>query len=268
VSERDLTRRRAVLVGAIPAVAASVLALTLVPAIPAGAGSSSDTTTTTTATDGTDDAALVAEGRELYDISCSSCHGATGEGTDLGPDLVGVGAASADFMLRTGRMPDTNPSRQATAKRPAFDDRQIEALVAYVASLGPGPPIPNVDDPRGSLQEGASLFLLNCAACHSAAGDGGALSYGRNAPELHSVGRTQVAEAMRIGPGPMPVFGPDTFSNEEVNSIVEYVTYLRDPEEPGGISLGVIGPVTEGLVGIFVGLGVLVLVVRWIEARA
>lgn len=243
------------------AVLAGAAVMTFIPGVPAAAGDAGGARADT-------DPDVIAAGRELYEISCSSCHGENGAGTVQAPDLRGVGAAAADFMLRTGRMPDTDPERQGISKRPAFDNEEIESIVAYVASLAPGPPIPDVNNPAGNLQDGASLFLLNCAACHSAAGDGGALSYGRNAPELHSADRTQIAEAMRIGPGPMPIFGPDTLSDHEVNSIVKYVTYLRNPEEPGGLSLGAIGPITEGLVAILVGLGFLVLVVRWIESRA
>jgi ubiquinol-cytochrome c reductase cytochrome c subunit len=209
----------------------------------------------------------IQRGRELFLTDCVSCHGSEGEGTDQGPDLRGVGAASADFFLSTGRMPNTEPNRQALSKRSPYNQQQIDDLVAYVASLGPGPPIPDVDNPEGDLQEGGVLYRLNCQPCHSAAGDGGALSSGRVAPELHGATSTQVAEAVRIGPGPMPVFEEDTFSDEQVNSIVRYVEYLRDPDDEGGLSLGIIGPITEGLVAIVIGLGLLVLAVRWIESQ-
>ncbi|HEX6237375.1 MAG TPA: c-type cytochrome, partial [Acidimicrobiales bacterium] len=207
--------------------------------------------------DGAGDQELVARGRELFLTGCSSCHGADGTGTSQAPGLVGVGAASADFQLTTGRMPNTEPNRQAVPKPPAYDDEEIDALVAYVASLGDGPPIPDVDDPPGDLVRGGRLFTLNCAACHSSAGNGGALSSGRNAPTLHGATRVQVAEAIRTGPGPMPIFGPETLSDAQVNSIVDYVEYLRDPDDPGGLNLGLVGPITEGLVALLFGLVVL-----------
>jgi ubiquinol-cytochrome c reductase cytochrome c subunit len=210
---------------------------------------------------------LVERGRELFLTGCSSCHGVDGRGTDQAPSLVGVGAASADFQLTTGRMPNTEPDREAEPKPPAYDDDEIDALVAYVASLGDGPRIPDVNDPPGDLVRGGRLFTFNCAACHSSAGNGGALSSGRNAPTLHGATRTQIAEAMRTGPGPMPVFGPDTLSNQQVNSIVEYVRYLREPEDPGGLDLGIVGPITEGLVALLFGLVVLAFVCKWIEPK-
>jgi quinol---cytochrome-c reductase cytochrome c subunit len=178
----------------------------------------------------TQDAGAVERGRRLYLQGCASCHGPEGEGTDQGPDLRGVGAAAADFQLSTGRMPDTQPDEQALRKRSPYTRGEIDDLVAYVASLGPGPPIPDVITPPGDLQEGTQLYLDNCAACHSAAGIGGALSLGRAAPSLHDATPVQVAEAMRTGPGNMPVFGPETLSRQQVNSIVRYVEYLKDPQ--------------------------------------
>jgi ubiquinol-cytochrome c reductase cytochrome c subunit len=210
----------------------------------------------------------VERGRRLFLTDCSSCHGANGTGTQQGPDLRGVGAAAADFQLSTGRMPNTAPNRQSVSKRSPYTRAQINDLVAYVASLGPGPAIPDVHTPAGNLQEGGQLFLQNCAACHSAAGNGGALSLGRDAPTLHGATPVEVAEAMRTGPGNMPVFGSETLTDKQVNSIVRYVEYLKQPEDPGGLSLGLVGPITEGLVAILIGLGALMLVSRWIEPRA
>ena len=210
----------------------------------------------------------VERGREPYLTGCATCHGQHGEGTSQGPDLRGVGAASADFQLSTGRMPNTAPDRQSVTKRSPYTRREIDDLVAFVASLGPGPPIPDVHHPSGDLQEGGQLFSENCAACHSAAGNGGALSLGRDAPTLHGASAVEVAEAVRTGPGNMPVFGPRTFTRQQVNSIVRYVEYLRKPQNPGGVSLGLVGPITEGLVAILVGLGALMLITRWIEPRA
>jgi ubiquinol-cytochrome c reductase cytochrome c subunit len=210
-------------------------------------------------------AARVARGEHLLLASCASCHGAGGVGTGQGPALIGVGAAAADFQLSTGRMPLANPKGQPVRKPKAFDAAEIKALVAYVASLGPGPPIPDVDEHAGRLSEGGTLFRLNCAACHSSAGVGGALSYGSDAPSLRGATSTQIAEAIRTGPGQMPVFGRTTFSNRQVDSITKYVKYLQDPDDPGGFSLGRVGPITEGMVALLVGLPLLLFVCIRIE---
>jgi ubiquinol-cytochrome c reductase cytochrome c subunit len=214
-----------------------------------------------------DEAQLVEAGRELYLTACVSCHGVDGVGTDYGPDLKQAGEASADFYLRTGRMPLASPSIQAPQKPVAYTDQQIRELVAYVSTLGDGPAIPEIDPDDAHLALGGELFLANCAACHNSAGIGGALSYGQHAPSLWSVEPTQIAEAVRIGPGQMPVFGPETITDDELDAIVRYVQYLQDPEKPGGLQLGGAGPVPEGFVAWVVGIGVLVLFIRWITRR-
>lgn len=209
--------------------------------------------------------ALAARGRELFVTACSSCHGARGRGTRQGPTLVGAGAASASFQLTTGRMPISDPTAQAVRKPPAFTPREIDALVAYVASLGPGPAIPHVDVAKGDLSRGGTLFRFNCAACHSSTGVGGALSYGSDAPSLHAATPTQIGEAIRTGPGQMPIFGPGTLSQQQVNSIARYVTYLQSPDDPGGLSLGRIGPISEGMVALLIGIPLLLFVSIRIE---
>jgi cytochrome c5 len=151
----------------------------------------------------------------------------------------------------------------------AYRDDEIKALVAYVGSLcdqkiSDCPPIPAVDTERTTLDDGSALFLANCAPCHNSVAVGGALSYGRHAPSLQETPSLQVAEAIRTGPGQMPKFGHDVFSDEQVDAIVKYAEYLREPEHPGGLSLGYTGPVAEGFVALLIGLGALILGIRWI----
>ena len=211
---------------------------------------------------------LVARGAELYLIGCSSCHGAGGVGTDQAPTLIGVGAASADFYLTTGRMPAAaGTPYQPPRKEPAYSPEDIEALVAYVASLGAGPPIPDVDVATADLAHGGVLFRANCASCHQAAGAGGALSYGQYAPPLDEATPTQVVEAMRTGPGEMPVFNATTLNDQDANDIAAYVRYLHDPDNRGGAALGGNGPVPEGAVALIVGLGGSVAISIWIVGR-
>ena len=213
-------------------------------------------------------AALSSQGEQLYLRGCVSCHAARGKGTDDGPALVAAGEASADFYLRTGRMPLAQPAPQPPDKKVPFTDVEIDALVTYVGSLCetknyPCPKIPRVD-PNGELGAGGELFLANCAPCHNSVAVGGALSTGRVAPSLQQTRGTQVAEAMRIGPGQMPQFGPEVLDARQVDSIVRYVEYLHQPEHPGGLPLGYTGPVAEGFVALLLGLGALLLSIRWI----
>jgi ubiquinol-cytochrome c reductase cytochrome c subunit len=203
------------------------------------------------------------QGRALYEASCSTCHGLQAEGTVNGPSLQGSGSAAVSFMLTSGRMPLAAPGDQPTRQPPKFDDEQIDAIVAYLAEIAPGgPPIPTVDTSKGSLAEGSALFLDNCSGCHSAAGVGDSVGGGQIAPNLMPATATQIGEAARIGPGLMPVFDEDNLSEQDLNSIAAYLHWLRDNGDEGGLQLGRVGAVAEGLVAFVVGLGLLFLVVR------
>ena len=207
-----------------------------------------------------------AAGRQLFLVHCSSCHGFNADGTGDGPSLLNAGAASADFFLRTGRMPLSDPRQQPTRHAPAFPPGQIADLVAYVGSLGSGPPIPTVLP--GDLSGGQDVFTNNCAQCHNIAGSGGALGYGDIIPDLRHASALDVVEAARVGPAPMPVFGPQTLSDQQVSDVAAYVQYLHHPEDRGGLGLGHLGPIPEGFVGWVVGMGALLLITRLIGTRA
>ena len=220
-----------------------------------------------------DDDALLAEGRELYETGCASCHGPDGRGVNApdgsvrGPTLENAGEASAYYYLSTGRMPLANSEEQPQRKEPAYDDDEIAALVAYVGTLGDGPAVPDVDTADADLAAGGEVYRANCQACHSASGSGGALSYGRAAPRLSDATPTEVGAAVRVGPGQMPVFGPETISDEELDDLAAYVAYLRSPEDPGGLPIGRTGPIPEGFVAWLIGMVALLALVAWIGTR-
>jgi ubiquinol-cytochrome c reductase cytochrome c subunit len=233
---------------------------------------------------------LVEAGRQLYLTGCASCHGvdgagvriaepgaglldeevndAAGEGQIRGPSLLDSGGAAAYYYLATGRMPLGNNDDQPRRKEPAYDEQEIDALVAYVDALGDGPPVPEIDISDADVAEGGEVFRSNCQACHSAFGSGGALSYGRAAPSLHSSEPTEVGAAVRVGPGQMPVFGTEAIGDEELDDLAAYVELLRSPDNPGGLQIGRNGPVPEGFVIWLFGIGGLLLVVAWIGGRA
>lgn len=221
-------------------------------------------------------------GRDLYLRDCAWCHGNGGQGTRFAPDLISGqnGAALTDFMLRTGRMPLSFPEEFVQHTDAVYESEQIEALVEYATSLDddPGPEIPAPRPRDGDIGAGAELYLENCAACHSATGVGGALTSeqeeGRSrggpalvAPSLDHSTEVEIEEAMLTGPGNMPVFAEETFTQEERNSIVAYVRYLQEPDNRGGLSIGLVGPVAEGAVAWLFAVGVLALTVRWIGTR-
>jgi ubiquinol-cytochrome c reductase cytochrome c subunit len=212
---------------------------------------------------------LADRGADLFQTSCAACHGPGGEGTANGPPITDVGAASADFMLRTGRMPLPQPKEDVRRADPAFSEADIQALVAYVASLGSGPPIPAVQVTAATdTAAGRAAYIATCAACHGAGASGDAVGGGAVAPSLHDTAPTQVGEAIRTGPGAMPAFDATQVSDRQLSEIAAYLQVLRTRDvTPGGAALGGVGPVAEGYVGWLVYLVVLVAVTRWIERR-
>jgi len=216
--------------------------------------------------------AQVAAGKGLFAVSCSSCHGLNGEGTSQGPSLVGVGAAAVDFQVTTGRMPMAAPGAQAPRKHNTMTREETDALAAWVATLGPGPAIPQKsqyapgDQDAATIARGGELFRTNCSACHNFEGGGGALPEGKYAPTLKGVEPIHIYEAMRTGPQQMPVFSPGAIPDADVASIITYLESLHAQPGPG-FNLGGLGPVSEGLFGWIVGIGGLCLFATWIASR-
>ena len=211
----------------------------------------------------------VVAGKGLYEVSCASCHGMNAEGGSRAPSLIGVGAAAVDFQVGTGRMPLQYHGAQAPRKAVSFNETQIHQMAAYIASLAAGPAIPNVDGwQKTDVAEGGALFRTNCAQCHNFVGAGGALTYGRYAPSLSDATPTQIYEAMITGPENMPVFGDKTITPQQKLALINYVKSVQKEANPGGAGLGRIGPVSETLVGILVGLGLCVLFTLWLGTRA
>jgi ubiquinol-cytochrome c reductase cytochrome c subunit len=226
---------------------------------------SSATASTTSAT-----ATASEEGEKLFLANCSSCHGQGAVGTTDGPSLIGVGAAAVDFQVGTGRMPMAASGPQAEAKPVQFTAEQIEALAIYVATLGEGPAIPDERylTGEGDIAAGAELFRINCAMCHNVAGAGGALTQGKFAPDLKDVDPAHVYEAMVTGPQDMPVFNDLNIGPEDKANIIAYLEYLNDNPSPGGIDLGGLGPVSEGLFVWIFALGAIVAVTVWLTAKS
>ncbi len=205
----------------------------------------------------------LAQGQALYEANCSTCHGLDAKGTQNGVALQGLGPAAVDFMVSSGRMPLANPGVQPQRGEPKFTRSQIDALVAYVQTIAPGgPAIPEVNPSEGDLARGSSLFLANCSGCHGAGATGDSVGGGQIAPSLYPPDATQFGEAIRTGPGLMPAFGDHTLSQADVDSLARYLLWIRDNGSEGGLQLGRVGAVAEGLVAVVVGLGLLILVLR------
>jgi len=222
---------------------------------------------------------VVQQGKALYGQYCLSCHGANGRGISqagkrrigagplrrqavqvgLGPSLRGVGALAADFYLTTGYMPLQHVGVQPRRSRVLLTNGEIRSLVAYVASLGSGPPIPEPQPQRGSLSQGMQLFTDHCAGCHQIAARGGYVT-GAVPPPLQDATPVQIAEAVRVGPYVMPAFSAKAISDAQLDSIIRYVDYTKHPDNRGGWAIGDVGPVPEGLVAWLIGLTALIAV--------
>jgi ubiquinol-cytochrome c reductase cytochrome c subunit len=229
------------------------------------------------------DANTVAKGRALFMIGCSSCHGLNGEGvtskggSQYGPSLVGVGAAAVDFQVGTGRMPMAYPAPQAPDKPKVYDDQEIEQLAAYVASLGPGPAIPESEkyDPNQipedqraeAVVRGGEFFRTNCTACHNFAASGGALPGGKYAPTLIGVEPKHIYEALITGPQQMPVFDDQVITPEQKRDVIAYIQSIHETPKYGGFSMGSLGPVSEGMFAWIAGIGGLVVFAIWIASH-
>lgn len=221
-------------------------------------------------------------GGYLYARDCAFCHGNQGQGTERGPGLRSWpnGAALTDFMLRTGRMPIGHEREPTVHEDPVYSEAEIRSVVAFVELEfePPGPDIPVVDPATGDIAAGQQLYQQHCASCHATTGIGGAMLTQRGEetrggttgiiiPPLGSSPPLEVAEAVRTGPGTMPVFGPDVMNDHELNSLLRYVELLQTPPDPGGAGIGHIGPFAEGAVGWVVGLGSLILFIYWIGTK-
>ncbi|WP_166140413.1 cytochrome bc1 complex diheme cytochrome c subunit [Nocardioides ochotonae] len=228
-------------------------------------------------------AAEVEKGRELFLVGCAFCHGENGEGVStlngnqLGPSLVGVGAAAVDFQVGTGRMPMSQPGAQAPRKDVVYNQDEIDQLAAFVASLGPGPAIPTEADystadlteeeRQEAIVRGGQIFLTNCTACHNFDGSGGAMPRGGYAPTIRGVDAKHIYEAMLTGPQQMPNFANGNITPEMKRDVIAYLEATEEQPSYGGFGLGSLGPVSEGMFAWLLGIGGLVGFAIWIAAH-
>jgi len=252
-----------------PFAAAIVIALGLL-LTGGGYAVASGAVTTANANDPYKNADNIAAGKKLFLANCASCHGQGAGGTSAAPSLIGVGAASVDFQVASGRMPGQGSGPQMPTKTPQFNDQQVLELAAYVASLAPGPAVPSDEAvlANGSAERGGELFRINCAMCHNAVGAGGALTEGKYAPALLQAEPREIYEAMVTGPQNMPVFSDTNLTPTDKKDIITYLTYVQTNKSPGGYELANLGPVAEGLFAWIFLFGLIIGITVWLGAKS
>jgi len=156
-------------------------------------------------------AALIAEGVDLYAQNCVACHGASGEGIAAYPPLTVAAALDTEVLYNTVERGRWNTAMAAFGVNEGgiFTGMQIESLVTLlqaqtwdtvavrVAELGLTPPQIVVAEipaetfalvetlPDGAiLSAGLTVYAENCAACHGANGEGSTLAPPLNTDEL------------------------------------------------------------------------------------
>lgn len=195
-----------------------------------------------------------AAGASVYTTYCTACHGPHGEGV-IGPTL----AAAAFPGLVAPKV------RVGGHGMPAFAGRISEADIinvsVYVAQRLAAPAAR-----LASVAQGGVIYRLYCSGCHNAAGRGGALIGGLNAPSLQGMPAGNVLAGVVRGPANMPVF-TGTLDVTQQASVARYAqTALVQPPHPGGWPLDFIGPVAEGVAS-FVALAVIIFIAVWLAWR-
>lgn len=232
--------------------------------------SSSSHTSSSTTSKAQPTGVSLAVGKTLFDQTCATCHGIDAQGSTLAPALQDLGAGTVDLWVSNGWMPLAVPGAQPLRKADRYSRAETISIAEYVASLSGnrGFAIPKVDLKGASVQQGFAIYAEICAACHTITGAGDALSAGYLAPSLHPVTKTQVMEAVRTGPGDMPRLGPGILTDQQVRDVAAYVVKgIQHPSHPGGFYLGGVGPVAEGFIGLFIGVGLCALAAYWIGDR-
>jgi len=133
---------------------------------------------------------IVASGRQLYNASCTVCHGLEGTAGDRAPALAAArryvrSSDDAIFDAIQNGIPGT-PMPAA-----GLPDDSVWKIVAYIRSLRARASDENVE---GNLQLGAELFhgMARCSECHMIRGNGGLLG-----PDLSNIGAERTLRQLR-----------------------------------------------------------------------
>lgn len=100
------------------------------------------------------DPADLEEGANIYkEMSCFACHGVSGEGNAIGPNLCDdAWLSGCEFQDVFSIIKNGNPAKGMTAFKAQLSDNRIQKVASYVLSLqGTNPP--NAKAPQGEVCE-------------------------------------------------------------------------------------------------------------------
>lgn len=158
------------------------------------------------------------DGAATYRDACAQCHGADGDGNDMGPQILSPVVPYATYVIHTGRdeMGYADPMPSFTGE---LTDAEITAVLAWLAL----PPKPT---------DGAGLYRRFCGNCHGDDAWGGRVDEDLTgkADEPDEV-LEEVREGhhdMRYGEREkyMPAWSASELTNAEVALITGYIASL------------------------------------------
>jgi ubiquinol-cytochrome c reductase cytochrome c subunit len=199
------------------------------------------------------------DGPAIFAQKCSMCHGDHGQGIAAVDSIAGPSLQAEHDLGKVMRAVEAGPSHMPAFSR-ILTVPQIRSVASYVTSQLAIIPLAG-----GDLSEGGNIFRADCATCHRTAVRGGVLAFaGRNVPALTDKSAALIAGAIRWGPGTMPSFPASVMSDQQLDSVVQYVRFVQHPPDPGGNPLRYYGPVSEGFMGAAIVL-LLIGFAMWIE---
>ena len=208
-------------------------------------------------------------GSALYEANCSTCHGLEGKAPRTAP-ACRTRARRRSTSCSAPADAAGQPGRPARARRAEVHPRRRSrrswptSRRSRPAESRSRPSTPAA----GDLARGAEVFLNTCAGCHGAGATGDSVGGGQIAPTLDEADpdadrrgdprRARGDAQVRTGddrPGRRWIRSRPTCCGSAING------------EDGGLQLGRVGAVAEGLVVVVVGLGLLILFLRLTGAK-
>jgi len=173
----------------------------------------------------------LAEGARVYERYCQLCHAkdATGYAADNAPSLISktfLESASDQLIaagIRMGR-PGTAMAAYGKVRGGPLEEREIDALVAFLRSKGPANRALPAATPNGDLARGADVYEKNCVGCHGKAGVRGN-SVSLLNPELLAAASPAFLQFAIVNgrpPTPMPAF-QGKLSEQEITDVVSWL---------------------------------------------